>query len=291
MNEKWIDVSAHNCHTAPIDWRKVAASGVRGAVIRAGYGNDPSQRDTAFIANIIGAIAAGLKVAVYWFSYAVSVADARKEWEVCKQVIGPYKSKILFVAFDYEYDSVSYYKKVIGSAPSDALINQMVNAFLNAAKADGWGTALYTNNDYRRNVFSAATLKAWNIWLADYTGGPDIPCAMQQTGSTGTVPGITGNVDLDTLFQAIGAQPDYTCDTSNGAENPVVIPMGGCYTAKTTGNVQLVAGKSPTSARVQLVRCIQPGFTLWHIVPFGNPGQSVGIYAEGGPLLFVCKIK
>ena len=286
MDEKWIDVSAHNCHT-PIDWRKVAASGVKGAVIRAGYGNDASQQDTAFIANITGAIAAGLKVAVYWFSYADSVQDAFKEWAVCRQIVGPYKDKLAFVAYDYEYDSYNYYKRVHGAAPSTSLINGMTDAFLGAAKADGWGTMLYTNNDYRRNIFSALTLGTWDVWLADYTGGPDIPCAMQQTGSTGTVPGIVGNVDMDVCFKDYGTQPGYTCDTSGTVE----IEMGGCYTAKTTGDVTLIAGQSPTSARVRIVRCVWPKWTLWHIVPLGNPGQDVGIYAQGGPRLFVVKIK
>ena len=55
MPENWIDVSSHN---GVIDWKKVRASGIVGAIIRAGYGNDASQQDTAFIANITGTIAA-----------------------------------------------------------------------------------------------------------------------------------------------------------------------------------------------------------------------------------------
>lgn len=202
MTEKWIDVSAHN---GVIDWPKVKESGITGAVIRAGYGNNISQRDTQFLNNIKGVLAAGMKAAVYWFSYADSVDDARKEWEACRAVIAPYKGQIIFVASDYEYDSVRYYAKLHGGTPSNALVNDMVNAFLNAAKADGWGTALYTNNDYRKNIFSAMTLGSWDVWLADYTGEPDIACAMQQTGSTGSVPGISGNVDMDTCFKVYGA--------------------------------------------------------------------------------------
>jgi len=203
MAEKWIDVSAHN---GIIDWQRVRAAGIVGAVIRAGYGNSLSQKDKQFVANITGAIKVGLKIGIYYFSYADSVADARAEWTTCKRIIQPYKSHILFVAEDYEYDSYNYYRRIHGAAPSNTLINQMVNAFLGAAKADGLGAALYTNNDYRRNIFSAATLAAWPVWLADYTGGPDVPCMMQQTSSTGSVPGISGNVDMDTLFQAVSVQ-------------------------------------------------------------------------------------
>jgi GH25 family lysozyme M1 (1,4-beta-N-acetylmuramidase) len=286
MAEKWIDVSAHN---GVIDWPKVKASGVIGAVLRAGYGNDTSQRDTQFINNIKGVLAAGMKAAVYWFSYADSVDDARKEWEACRAIIAPYKGRIIFVASDYEYDSVRYYTKLHGGAPSNALINNMVNAFLNAAKADGWGTALYTNNDYRRNVFSSATLAAWPIWLADYTGGPDVPCAMQQTGSTGSVPGIRGNVDMDTLFQAVGAvtgNPPYTCDTSG----TVKIARGAAYQALITckGRPKVIAG-TPDVVTV-LHRYDDGDKHYYYIVPIGKSGNKAGIYINGGPRQFIAEI-
>lgn len=202
MAEKWIDVSSHN---GGINWQQVKASGITGAIIRAGYGNDTSQQDVQFTANMKGALAAGLKVAVYWFSYACSVEDAQKEWAACKQIIEPYRGKICFVASDYEYDSVRYFTSVCGAPPTNEQINSMVNAFLNVVKADGWGTMLYTNNDYRRNIFSVTTLAAWDIWLADYNGDPDIPCAVQQTGSTGTVPGISENVDTNLCFKVFDA--------------------------------------------------------------------------------------
>ncbi len=236
MAERWIDVSAHN---GIIDWHRVAASGVRGAVIRAGYGDSVSQQDTQFAANIAGAISAGLKIGVYWFSYADSVADARKEWAVCRQIIEPYKSHILFVASDYEYDSYNYYKRVHGAAPSNVLINQMVNAFLDAVKADGYAGVLYTNNDYRRNIFSAGTLASWGIWLADYTGGPDVPCAMQQTGSTGSVPGISGNVDMDTCFKVYGtaAVPTPAKMASSSAAKNVAVDA--FYRVRTTKGIWL----------------------------------------------------
>jgi hypothetical protein len=45
MPENWIDVSSHN---GVINWKKVRASGIVGAIIRAGYGKDASQQDTQF---------------------------------------------------------------------------------------------------------------------------------------------------------------------------------------------------------------------------------------------------
>ena len=288
MAEKWIDISAHN---EAINWPKVAASGVKGAVLRAGYGNSLSQTDTQFTANIKGAVAAGLKVGVYWFGYPDSIADARAEWAVCKKVIEPYRDSILFVCYDYEYDSVGYYKKIHGAAPSNALINQMAGAFLAAAKADGWKTAIYTNNDYRLHIFASATLAAADyLWLADYSGGPDIPCAIQQTGSSGTVPGISGRVDMNTVLVAIAltaVQIDTTCD--------VTIPRGGYYTFRTNCNQQ-PAGTVGTAGVVALLHCRrEKDADFWHLCAIGESGTEVGIYtaAPGEQPLkrFVARVK
>lgn len=271
MAEKWIDVSAHN---GMISWPKVSASGVKGAILRAGYGNSLSQTDTQFTANIKGAVAAGLKVGVYWFGYPDSIADARAEWAVCKKVIEPYRDSILFVCYDYEYDSAGYYKKIHGAAPANALINSMVAAFISTAHTDGYKTALYTNNDYRLHVFAAATLTAADyLWLADYSGAPDVSCAIQQTGSSGTVPGIRGSVDMDTVFAAIAlttVQIDTTCD--------VTIECGKYYTFRTNCNQQPVVTVG-TAGVVGLMHCRRErDADFYHLCAIGEPGAETGIY-------------
>jgi GH25 family lysozyme M1 (1,4-beta-N-acetylmuramidase) len=80
------------------------------------------------------------------------------------------------------------------------LINDMVNAFLDAAKRTA-GEPCFTRTTITAAMFFPKhTLAAWDIWLADYTGDPDIPCAIQQTSSAGRVPGISGNVDTDLVL-------------------------------------------------------------------------------------------
>lgn len=267
-----IDVSAHN---GVINWPAVKGSGIEAVIIRAGYGNSATQQDKQFAANIKGAAAAGLKIGIYWFSYADSVQDALKEWAVCKSIIEPYRDKItLPVVYDYEYDSVDYYKKIHGAAPSNALINQMVNAFLGAAQADGWGTALYTNNDYRLHVFTVATLAAWDIWLADYSGAPDIPCPIQQTSSTGSVPGINSKVDLNTLFKDYGVQTIVEIDTTMD----ISYAHGTYYTVKTIcpQQVTVTAGTGGVVTIVPLPRTGNE--QLFALVSVGQPGQETGIY-------------
>ena len=83
-NTKGIDVSHHQ---GKIDWEKVTADGIQFAIIRAGFGNSASQKDEQFDANMQGALATGLPVGAYWFSYAVDGEDARKEAEVCHSIL------------------------------------------------------------------------------------------------------------------------------------------------------------------------------------------------------------
>ena len=287
MADQWIDISAHQ---GAIDWAKVKAAGIKGTIIRAGYGDDTSQKDMQFDANIKGAVAASLKVAVYWFSYSDSGEDALKEWSVCKQIIEPYRKNILFVALDYEYDSVSYYRRIHGAAPTTDLVNRMVNAFLDAVKADGWGTALYTNNDYRLTVFSGLTLDRWDIWLADYAGGPDIPCVVQQTGSVGRVDGISGNVDTDTPFKAFGepaADPPYACDTSGTVE----VARGAAYQVEISCVSAPKIGAGTGDVVTILPRSSGGGKWYYYLVPIGKRGDEAGIYINGGPRQLIVKIK
>ena len=73
-----IDVSVHQ---GEIDWTKVADAGIEFAMIRVGYRGHGSEGkmmgDTYFQRNIQGALDAGLKVGVYYFSQAVTVEEAR----------------------------------------------------------------------------------------------------------------------------------------------------------------------------------------------------------------------
>ena len=167
---------------------------------------------------------------------------------------------------------------------------------------------MYTNNDYIKNRWRLDVLKHWEIWLADYTGGPDVSCGMQQTSSTGTVDGISGNVDMDTAFVdypalirndgwngfTAAAAENWISDTTNGTDNPVLIASNAHYTVKITGqDIGLVCGESGGKpAAFKLVRCRRDGnSTLWHVIPVGEPGQEAGIYpAGGGERIFVARI-
>ena len=302
---KGIDVSSHQ---GLIDWAKVKAAGIEFAIIRAGYGKYESQVDSRFEQNAFGALGVGLHVGVYWFSYATTPEEARQEAQVCAGVIEPYKGKFDFpVYFDYEYDSERYSEER-GVTPTRELREALAQAFCEEIEAHGWRAGVYTNNDYLKSRWRLDVLKQWEIWLADYTGGPDVSCGMQQTSSTGTVNGISGNVDMDTAFVdypalihndgwngfTAAAAENWISDTTNGVNNPVLIAPDAHYTVKITGrDIGLVCGESGGKpAAFRLVRCRREGnSTFWHVIPVGEPGQEAGIYpAEGGDRIFVARI-
>lgn len=240
---------------------------------------------------------------------ATTPDEAREEAKLCASTIEKYKGKFDFpVYFDYEYDSETYSQKQ-GVMPTQTLRESLAEAFCEEIQAQGWRAGVYTNNDYLKNRWRMEMLKQWEIWLADYTGGPDVSCGMQQTGSTGTVEGISGNVDTDTAFVdypslirndgwngfTAAATANWISDTTNGTDNPVLIAPNAIYTVKITGqDIGLVCGESGGKpAAFKLVRCRRDGnSTLWHVIPVGEPGQEAGIYpAGGGDRIFVAKIK
>ncbi len=197
MSYKGIDVSVWQ---DVIDWKKVKAAGIDFAMIRAGFGNDISQVDKRFKANIEGALAAGIQVGVYWMSYAVSVEDAVKEAQVFKQIITPYSGKISFpTCFDWEYASIDYYVRQTGKQPTNELISDMVVAFCKEMERGNWWATNYTNLDFKFNKLDSRT-NSFDTWLADYVGEPDAACGIQQTANDGKVDGISTNVDLDVAY-------------------------------------------------------------------------------------------
>ena len=192
--EKGIDVSKWN---GTIDWKKVKESGVSYAIIRAGYG--VSSVDERFHENIKGAIDAGIKVGVYWFSYAASTERVQQEAQKCLETIAPYKSSISYpVFFDYEYDSVDNRHDKNVTVTKD-LATDMANTFMNTVKSQGYVTGIYTNPDFSSKYYHNSILFSNNVWCAQYNHKNTLgkPYSMWQYTDKGTVPGISGNVDLN----------------------------------------------------------------------------------------------
>lgn len=167
--------------------------------------------DNTFRMNISNAIQFGVEIpAVYHFSYALTVQDAVHEADYAISecnVTGLPKSTIIF--YDFEYDSMDYAKRK-GVKITREMVNEFTKAFCNRCIEKGYPTGIYLNNDYYKNIYFASTLNdsRYLIWLADWTGGPDHPCYIQQYTSKGVVPGVKGNVDMNYIFDTVGNSKD-----------------------------------------------------------------------------------
>lgn len=192
MAIKGIDVSSHQ---KSINWTKVKNDGIKFAIIRAGYGQ--VHEDDYFKSNIKGAIAAGLPVGIYWFSYALNKQQALEEAKGCVKLIKNYKIT-LPIFYDFEYDSVNYAKKN-GIIITKTLFNEFTKTFCDYIQSQGYKAGVYYNPDYKRHFVDTSICGKYVEWMAHYTGTNNTGYAIHQYSENGKVSGISGNVDVNYL--------------------------------------------------------------------------------------------
>lgn len=193
---KGIDVSKWQ---GTINWTQVKGAGISFVMMRLGRGRlkgGPCDYDIKFKDNIARALAAGLGVGVYFYSYALSVADAKAEAEWVMKALEPYKGKLTYpVAFDLEDSSQAGLGK--------AVLSDMIVAFCGALETAGYYVSLYSNLSWLTSKYDAAKIKRFDVWLAQWeVSAPTYSGSfgMWQHTSKGSVPGISGNVDLDVAY-------------------------------------------------------------------------------------------
>ena len=162
-----IDVSENNGF---VDWESVAAAGVEFAIIRLGWGK--RHLDSRFYENINGAINAGLKVGVYYYSEATDASEARAEADFALYVmqdagITPDMLE-MGVWFDEENDSW----KSERLTDSDE-ITDICTTFINTLEEAGYHCGLYANYDYLTNVIDMSRLAGVPVWCAQYNSQCD----------------------------------------------------------------------------------------------------------------------
>lgn len=193
---KGADVSEYQ---RTIDYSK-AKNDISFIIPRTGFAQTT---DKMFRKNVQNAILKRVAVpAVYHFSYALCEEDAIREarYAVSEcQYVGLPKSTVIF--YDFEYDSVDYGKRK-GMALGKTQCDLFTRSFCDEVIKMGYRAGIYLNLDYYKNMYFPTTLNCgkYFIWLADWTGGPDKPCAIQQYTSKGTVAGIQGNVDMNYIY-------------------------------------------------------------------------------------------
>lgn len=190
-----IDVSEHNGY---INWAAVKKAGISYAIIRDGYGT--SHVDNYFKRNMEGAIAQGIHIGIYHFSYALSAAGAKAEAEYVLKLLEPYKDKIVLpVFFDFEYDTVSYAKKQ-GVTLGKEAFNAHTVAFCDTIQAAGYRAGVYYNLDYLRRYVDIDRIGKYVQWYAQYADTASATTwDLWQYSSSYTIAGCTGKFDVSVL--------------------------------------------------------------------------------------------
>ena len=204
-----VDVSSHQ---KEIDWAAVAEAGVEFAMIRAGYRGYTEGglfEDEYFRANLEGAAAAGLDVGVYFFSQAVSREEAREEAEFLLSLLDGY-ALTYPVVFDWERQSGETSRTRLTDGDT---VTRCAVDFCEVVEAAGYLPMVYFSPSKGYGELDLETLMEWPFWLAHYTDGWQ-PTSFRyhfhvwQYSSTGSVPGIKGNVDLNLCLTEFTAREE-----------------------------------------------------------------------------------
>lgn len=195
---KGIDVSKYQ---GDIDWEKVAESGVKYVILRLGlrgYETGKLVMDENFDINIQGATDAGLDVGVYFFTQAITTAEAREEAEYVLNAIEGYKVTYP-VAIDVED---LYNDKARSYNQSKASRTECAIAFMDAIKAAGYTPAIYGNLNTFSKLVEINSLGEYDKWFALYDTDIYFPYEinMWQYSDKGRIEGIEGDVDLNITF-------------------------------------------------------------------------------------------
>lgn len=189
-----------------IDWKQVAEAGIDFAMIRVGYRTMESgiiKEDEMARYNMQEAAANGVKLGVYFFSTAITEAEALEEAKWVAEYIAGYP-----ITYPVAYDCEGFDKQTNRhySLTKEERTN-LAAVFMDSIYEAGYTPMFYGAKNELTDDLKWETSKLekrYKIWVSqyaaiektDYTGA----FAMWQRSSTGSVPGIDGEVDLNIAY-------------------------------------------------------------------------------------------
>ena len=219
-----IDVSEFQ---GTIDWKQVADSGVEFAMIRCGYrslGSGEIREDACARYNLQEANANGIQLGAYFFSTAVTTAEAEEEAQWMSDLLAgyPITYPVAYNCEGFQNSSSRQYGLSVDERSAIA------DAFLKKAEANGYTGMFYAakNELDDNNLWNADDLSLnYRIWVAqysdqtwpektksDYTGDH----VMWQYTNQGKLDGIKGAVDFNVAY--FGYRQCQQAVDENGAE-------------------------------------------------------------------------
>lgn len=195
-----VDVSAYQ---GDIDWQAVADSGIYFAFIRLGYrgyGSGKLVEDSYAKQNLAGAYNAGLKVGAYFFSQALNQQEVDEEIEFMLEVLGEQYLEMPII-LDWEIPAPDARTSGVMDART---LTDLQLYFCGIMKEKGYQPMVYFNWNQSENLYYLSDMEEYPFWLAYYNDRMTYPWHVEfwQYSDHGTVPGISGPVDMNVYMPA-----------------------------------------------------------------------------------------
>ena len=218
---KWNHTQNSDGKYEPIDWVALKEAGVDYVILKIGStprnGGADGGLEPTFEMDYEGAKAAGIDVGVYFFTYAKSVIEIKKDagllltWLDGKQFEYP-------IYLDIEdVPNEDYYPSEIASP----ILTEMCLTFFSTLQKEGYYTGLYVNNEFLFNILQTDNMiELFEIWYARYPSLDPFDwnaedsesyvwntekygdhLGMWQYCMTGKLPPIVGDVDFNFAYK------------------------------------------------------------------------------------------
>lgn len=198
-----VDVSY--CQST-IDWKKVKADGIKGAIVRCGfrgYEKGTLKEDDMYLNHIKGAYKAGLKVGVYFFTEAINEKEGREEANYTVKLI---QKAGIPLSYPVAVDTEHIRKKAGEKEPrannlSKAKRTEAIKGFCEQMKQNGYDPMIYASTSWLNNNLDMSKLP-YKVWCAQYYSKCEYKgkYVIWQYSSEGKVNGIKGNVDMNHCY-------------------------------------------------------------------------------------------
>ncbi len=190
-----------------LDWVKLKSEGVKGVIIRIGargFGNGRKVfSDVNFLEHYKAAKAAGMHIGVYFFSYALTEAEAIEEANYTLDILKINNCKLdLPVYIDME-DDAGDSKKQHASA-GKKVCSAVLDSFCKTIEDAGYYAGIYCSRSFADDFVDDSVFEGRSAWIAEwgvdsctYSGNVD----MWQYTETGRLSGAGNkNIDLSRLY-------------------------------------------------------------------------------------------
>ena len=290
-----VDVSHYD---GAINWTNVKSSGIGFAWAKATEG--VSIPDAYFTINAVNAKAAGVYIGAYHFAHPednTPSAEANYFWSVAGNYI---KGDGLSIQPVLDYETFTATNSIpVGATSYADWANQWCNAIVSKAAAAGVTVlpVIYTATGGGGACNLDGSVAQWNSWIAQpdngnpQTGNPWEDGGCEEWGSgvwtawqyswTGSVPGITGAVDLDVFNGTSNQMVTELVIVTNALPNVTLVPQLN-RVVDSGGSVSftgVVSGTPPLTCQWLLNGATIPGATSTNITIANAQTTNAGNYS------------